>query len=541
MDRQEGYWAPPEKLTSVKLIDTAQALQAAVQLLPICDACGIDAEWAPGSSEPQAAVLQLAFRRRDTGHCIALILDMLALCRDDVAAFLTTVFAEDSILKLGFGLSSDLWAVAARLGKGGTKVVSITRPVIDIKTLYATLVSTRHMTKAPPGLSGLVDSLLGSPLDKTLQCSTWEERPLSHGQITYAAADAIVLLHLLQTLVAAVPPHHFPMPESCGHNRDGGEASNMGVGYCSRAESYDWPGADEPSNPQEQEAVASALKHWGETWTLSQSKHVKRVAGRSAMALTSNSKLNIKETKLQAAAANAAQQPPWAAECGSPRFVADAMCEGVARQLRQCGIDAASCPADPCTQRRHTIYRALAESCEMEGRVVLTSDASLAGSGWCCHCFHVTGANKKEQLLEVLEAFKIDTAKLGMLSRCGKCNGAFSKTAKELTGEDLLPRERAAIPLTVLNRHTFWRCSNPNCGQIYWRGSVYERAVNEMTNRLDGLNSRVTGGGSSKNGSSGHRAGRPIRRSFWGPRSLASIGIFLIVAVGNRYGRSAVT
>jgi hypothetical protein len=43
MDRQEGYWAPPEKLTSVKLIDTAQALQAAVQLLPICDACGIDA------------------------------------------------------------------------------------------------------------------------------------------------------------------------------------------------------------------------------------------------------------------------------------------------------------------------------------------------------------------------------------------------------------------------------------------------------------------------------------------------------------------
>ena len=33
------------------------------------------------------------------------------------------------------------------------------------------------------GLAGLVQSELGQELDKTLQCSAWGERPLSHEQV----------------------------------------------------------------------------------------------------------------------------------------------------------------------------------------------------------------------------------------------------------------------------------------------------------------------------------------------------------------------
>ena len=35
----------------------------------------------------------------------------------------------------------------------------------------------------------------------------------------------------------------------------------------------------------------------------------------------------------------------------------DVMTEGLARQLRLCGLDAASVPADPAKEPRHRIYR----------------------------------------------------------------------------------------------------------------------------------------------------------------------------------------
>ncbi len=53
-----------------------------------------------------------------------------------------------------------------------------------------------------PGLSGLAALHLGALLDKALQCSGWEARPLSGAQLRYAAADAVCLLHLLDAMVS---------------------------------------------------------------------------------------------------------------------------------------------------------------------------------------------------------------------------------------------------------------------------------------------------------------------------------------------------
>ena len=47
---------------------------------------------------------------------------------------------------------------------------------------------------------------------------------------------------------------------------------------------------------------------------------------------------------------------PWKDARGKARFVCDSMTEGLARQLRLCGFDAASCPAAASTAR-HRIYR----------------------------------------------------------------------------------------------------------------------------------------------------------------------------------------
>ena len=52
------------------------------------------------------------------------------------------------------------------------------------------------------GLSYVVHRLFGKPLDKSMQISNWERRPLSPWQIQYAAQDAHVLLSLYKCIIA---------------------------------------------------------------------------------------------------------------------------------------------------------------------------------------------------------------------------------------------------------------------------------------------------------------------------------------------------
>ena len=54
------------------------------------------------------------------------------------------------------------------------------------------------------GLSVAAVRLLGAPLDKTEQCSTWGQRPLRTAQLEYAALDAAVLIDLARALFATV-------------------------------------------------------------------------------------------------------------------------------------------------------------------------------------------------------------------------------------------------------------------------------------------------------------------------------------------------
>lgn len=55
------------------------------------------------------------------------------------------------------------------------------------------------------GLSTLAQTLLGKPLDKTMQVSDWEARPLSAKQFRYACLDATVLILLYRNFEMALP------------------------------------------------------------------------------------------------------------------------------------------------------------------------------------------------------------------------------------------------------------------------------------------------------------------------------------------------
>lgn len=55
-------------------------------------------------------------------------------------------------------------------------------------------------TRRRMSLTALVELVLGLPLDKTQQCSSWGARPLLPLQLRYAAADAHALVALYQAL-----------------------------------------------------------------------------------------------------------------------------------------------------------------------------------------------------------------------------------------------------------------------------------------------------------------------------------------------------
>jgi len=57
------------------------------------------------------------------------------------------------------------------------------------------------------GLARLCAEVLGRSLDKQLQCSDWEQRPLSDAQVRYAALDAWALLPVFARLIASDDAH----------------------------------------------------------------------------------------------------------------------------------------------------------------------------------------------------------------------------------------------------------------------------------------------------------------------------------------------
>ena len=92
---------------------------------------------------------------------------------------------------------------------------------------------------------------------------------------------------------------------------------------------------------------------------------------------------------------------PWVPG-GTPRFACDANLEGLARQLRMCGLDATSAPPGGANKQRFLIHRWLVEMAEREARLVLTTDRAFIAARHTGACLLVTAPDKKAQLAQVL-------------------------------------------------------------------------------------------------------------------------------------------
>ncbi len=139
------------------------------------------------------------------------------------------------------------------------------------------------------------------------------------------------------------------------------------------------------------------------------------------------------------------------------RFVLDIHLGKLASSLRLLGFD--------------TLYRndyddaELADISSSQTRILLTRDKGLLMRSIVTYGYYVRSTDPQQQIVEVLRRFDLFKS-VSPFQRCLRCNGLLKTVAKE-TIIDELPES------VVLYTNEFHRCQD--CGQLYWKGSHYER------------------------------------------------------------------
>lgn len=141
----------------------------------------------------------------------------------------------------------------------------------------------------------------------------------------------------------------------------------------------------------------------------------------------------------------------------TPRFVLDTHLGTLARYLRLLGFDA--------LYRNDYNDDELAQTSATGHRILLTRDRDLLKRKIVTHGIFVRSDQPRLQLadicrrLDLYESFK-------PFSRCARCNGLLKPVEKSEVIDRLEPK-------TKLYYDRFLRCTN--CGQVYWKGSHFER------------------------------------------------------------------
>lgn len=189
---------------------------------------GLDVEWKPvwtrGAAQRPASLLQIA-NRTDV-----FLVDLIAAAStpDSRAALnqaIAELFQTKNIIKLGYGLGGDL----DKLRQSYPSSPCFEQPCSPVVDGVAFLKMNRipFAPKGGPGLSEVCRLLLGAKLDKSCQCSNWEQRPLSRPQIEYAANDAHSLVRCFDAAVAKAGPVMAKKEVGLLLARDRGRATEM--------------------------------------------------------------------------------------------------------------------------------------------------------------------------------------------------------------------------------------------------------------------------------------------------------------------------
>jgi hypothetical protein len=153
--------------------------------------------------------------------------------------------------------------------------------------------------------------------------------------------------------------------------------------------------------------------------------------------------------------------PPAVPET-APRFILDNHLGRLAASLRMLGFD--------CLYRNDYQDEELSAVCATEGRILLTRDRCLLMRKAVLRGRLLRSMDSETQLSEILARYNL-AALARPFTRCIRCNGW------------LAPVDKAEVdallqPLTRRYFDNFSRCDV--CGQIYWKGSHWERMLSKI-------------------------------------------------------------
>ncbi|HUI89842.1 MAG TPA: Mut7-C RNAse domain-containing protein [Anaerolineales bacterium] len=140
-----------------------------------------------------------------------------------------------------------------------------------------------------------------------------------------------------------------------------------------------------------------------------------------------------------------------------PRFVLDCHLGRLTAHLRMLGFD--------CLYENDYDDSRIAEIIQGEERILLTRDRRLLMRKAVVHGYCPRSLDSFEQLMEVTRRFELKD-RIQPFHRCLKCNHPLEAIDKALILERL-------EPLTRKYFEEFYTC--PECQQIYWKGSHYEK------------------------------------------------------------------
>ena len=450
----------------------------------------IDAEWPPcersSRGQTPATLVQLAWRDGE-GRDSVDVVDLVALRDAGFANLLIGVLdglliGPETILKVGYGAAQDARAVCKALGLGIDWNVK-RKDWFDLSMAHRLVGGGRGSAL---GLADMTSTALGCPIDKALQCSAWGDRPLQQAQVEYAALDSACLIDIFDVLVRRRVISQVQPAAGDGKLGVGGDGEQPE------------PRTDCLACGHKLRALLKKERKRDRREPRARRRGGVRAAGKGGRAAGASAACDDGD----GAEGEASQQPSdgtplWVAlgihaewlmgdrTAARPKFVVDEMLEGLARQLRSCGIDAKSIvsaaeatrlynagkqekeakegkqgkqgkqgkegvngvetegggPSDPTARRvrdqkarresRQMTYRKLVECSELEDRVILTADEKLRRRGLTDRGVFLVNhqANRRDQLRCVLESFSIDVASMRELlfSRCILCNGVFER------------------------------------------------------------------------------------------------------------------
>jgi hypothetical protein len=155
--------------------------------------------------------------------------------------------------------------------------------------------------------------------------------------------------------------------------------------------------------------------------------------------------------------------PQDGAPPGETRFVLDIHLGRLAAYLRMLGFDS--------LYRNDFDDEVLAELSAAQDRILLTRDRRLLMRRAVQYGYCLRSLDSRRQVLEVLRRYRL-AERVAPFRRCLRCNHPLEEVSKE----DVLAQLE---PLTRQYYDEFHRC--PACGQVYWKGSHYERMQTLIT------------------------------------------------------------